>query len=842
MLTMLTRALPLVLLACQGTDEYADREVSISPRLEAAPTVPAGSDPAAVAEGTPQGPGAARRAARALDAEVPPVSEDHPISRGHVPRAALLDPDSPRFVLRGRDYEVRAGSGGDAFTWRIEDTEGDGFLDALAIEDDGGVVRPFSGSTIPGVGQPKLVERRRVGDSLEARFDNNLMVTYTPFGRSLRIDVQEPDRQRRGLLDVELGGVLPTSRAEVLRILRVPYFDIACVAALEVGGEVRYLTAWVDPMHGNATQVLAKDPEARGPDGQFAYTQHLFYRAGTRGLRNPLRERIWVTWSDSLDEVLPGMDRPASPERERLGRYFYLSYTNTPFDRATEDLERLHGLGVDDLHVWMHHWQRDGYDTGYPDQVMPPRRQWGGLAGLQAMSARMAQLGYDLALHHNWCFNSVKEPGNSLLMGDGRVRANREGGQYLKPRVALEKVDAVEGELHEAFDTRGTFTDSLTVGFPYVDLDGDEEGFGLVRATLAAYHEILGRLRTVHGAPVVGEGSLGGGNLLFSGSVDALPGSLFISTDDRYTGRNGRYVDVVPDFALGPLHELSVRAGVGPPRRFTEPYRWTMSRGFEPPDRDLKRTMTALLGNADYHWWYQLTRVGSVAREWWDGREAALHLAAPGRALERVTYVDERGRARELAAHLEAGGATTIGAVRVHLEYADGAELWANLTPGPWSPEGRPEDIAPNGYLFVAGDVRAGILVQGGATVQLSESPERRYLDARGRRATLGGLATDGAVGLVPLEEAEGGGWQVFPIPEYTLALDRDGSETLVRLGQVELGAPYVAAGEHQLVFLDDARLETAAEVVTLGADGLRLTLADLERHGATSVRVQPLE
>ena len=74
------------------------------------------------------------------------------------------------------------------------------------------------------------------------------------------------------------------------------------------------------------------------------------------------------------------------------------------------------------------------------------------------------------------------------------------------------------------------------------------------------------------------------------------------------------------------------------------------------------------------------------------------------------------------------------------------------------------------------------------------------------------------------------------------MALDRDGSETLVRLGQVELGAPYVAAGEHQLVFLDDARLETAAEVVTLGADGLRLTLADLERHGATSVRVQPLE
>ena len=164
------------------------------------------------------------------------------------------------------------------------------------------------------------------------------------------------------------------------------------------------------------------------------------------------------------------------------------------------------------------------------------------------------------------------------------------------------------------------------------------------------------------------------------------------------------------------------------------------------------------------------------------------------------------------------------------------------MTPAPWRPKGRTETVAPMGHLYVRGDVAAGILVQDGSTVQVSASPERRWLDARGATATSDGLTTDGAAGLLPIDELDGAGWHLFPIDTFTLAIHAGQDEETASTTFVQLDAPLVTPGPHQLVFLDELRLELHGEEREVGPEGLRIELAELARHGALSVRIQPLD
>ena len=840
------RLIPLLVFACQGASEVDEQDVSISPRLSTEPSSsPSSSSPSSnAAEPGPAGASQTSPSKAYGGATLATGAKGDSLaffSDALVPESAHSDPEQGTFTKRGSRYELRAGRGKQAFTWAISPVDGSKLLDVITIEDDDARVRPLAGANAIGIGAPRIQNMRRVGKTLEVTYDEGLTMTFTAYGRSLMVELERLGGTRRGRLEFGLGGVIAEEDASINRILRVPYFDTSTVAALEVDGEPRFLSAWLDPAFSNSSQIMADDPDRRAPGGGRYYSQHARYLNATNRLRRPVRERLWITWGSELAEALPSMNRAPSPDRANVGKSFYLSYTNTPFEKAADELELLSGMGLEDVQVWMHHWQKDGYDKGYPDDVMPPRLEWGGLAGLRKVRDTAAAAGFGFSLHHNWLFNSNRVPGNSLLSSIGEAVATAEGGQYLKHAPALAMVDDVEGEMHEKIGTRGTFSDSISAGYPLVDLDKDIEDWGLQRGPLDAYREILERLRTIHGAPVAGEGSLGGGNVLWSGVVDVMPGSLFVASQPSMVGRNGRFADVIPHFALGRLHDISVRAGMGPPRRFVAPERWTMASGFLPSERDLVMSLTALYGNAGYHWWYQLTRPGTAARDWWSGREVQTALSAPGRAPTEVRYLDEAGRERSFEEHLIAGGDFSAGAVRMRLEWEGGGQLWVNLTPKPWTPKGRKEAIAANGHLFVEGAIYAGILEREGSTIEVSHGLRRRYVDGRGLRVEEGGLATDGAVGMLPLDLGTDEGWHLFPIAEYTLSMTPPSREKLVQLSYIELSAPLVTPGEWELVYLDAAGLECHGETRTVAADGLVIEGEDLAWYGAVSVRVRPM-
>jgi hypothetical protein len=826
----------LTALACQSGDP-APREIAITPRLDPSVTAAPGATGAAETQRPATTPG---RAYGARSAPVVPgrhATADGRFSEALVPASAHDDPTTTRFSKRGKSYEAKIGSGKSAFTWII-DTEPSNYIDLVTIKSGGTTLEPMHGANVTGAGtRPKIEDVDRVGDDIRVRFVDGMSVTLSAVGRSLKVEVVRDDSPRRGHAELDLGGVLLPKRSGSVQVFRVPYFDIASVAAIDLDSSgVRYLTAWFDTGFSNASSLQAAYPGERGRGGELRYAEVARYLNADNGMRRPIRERIWLTFSPKLEDALPSMDRPVLADRETFGDLFYVSYNCTPFADATANIEALAGMGVKDLHVWMKQWQRDGFDTGYPNAVMPPRRVWGGLDGLLELRAACGAAGYGFALHHNWLFNSVQLPGKSQLDGFGHPLTTKEGGEFLKSTAALELVDEVEGELHETFDTRGTYTDSLAASMPHVDFDSSADQWGLLRPELSDYTELLARLRSIHGSPVTSEGSLGGGVVTWGGLVDVVPGSLFIRSNPPALDHCGQYVEIIPHFALGRLHEISTRAGIGPPTRFMMPKRYSMARGFTAEERDLTQTLTALYGNAGYYWWYSQSRPGSCARAWWAGASIFGELAKPGRTVTAITYVDDRNRELELPEWIEAEHALTIGSVRLHVTWQSGDELWANLTKEPWKPRGRAESIAPMGFMAHAGGVTAAILDTKAGTIQSLESPTRRYLDGRGTLITALGITTDGAVGLERLPASEGEGWAVFPIDTYTLAVPGKGREITVDTHTVALDTSLFPTKKVGLVWRDARGVATASE--TREATKLIFTADEFTTHGATSIAI----
>jgi hypothetical protein len=825
--------IPLAFLACQSDDSIS-RQVAIPPVLRA-------NSGGVAEEGTQQN---ARRSqetstSKAAIPQARHSDADGRFSEALVPKSAMGDDNRSSFSKKNGKYQARVGSGKSAFTW-VANPQPANYFDMVVIESGKAVIAPMHGSTVEGMGETPIVVSTRVeGGSLVVTFKDGVSTRLTAIGKSLKMEVSRSPGPRRGMASIDLGGVRGIKGVKSTSAFRVPYFDISSVATVRIDREVpHFLTAWFDSGFTNASTLVAQHTGDIGPDGELRYSGMARYLSSDRGQRRTVQERVWITWSSEITDVLPSMSRPALEDRASLSDHYYLSYSCTPFSDATANINTLAGLGVKNLHVWMKHWQKDGFDTGYPNDVMPPRRQWGGLDGILELREATGAAGYALGFHHNWMFNSEKLPGKSMLTGMGKPLTVKGGGAYLKTSAALELLDEVENEIHDTFQTQGTYTDSLAASLPNVDLDSSTEGWGLLRTSLADLTEVLQRLSGIHGAPIASEGSLGGGNVTWAGLAHVMPGAMHITSSPKGRDKSGKNVEVIPHFALGRIHEISIRAGIGQPTRFFMPSRPSMLQSYAVEDRDLYQTLTALYGNAGFYWWYGSTRPGTCARDWWSGMALFHELSQPGREVLDIMYVDDRGREYTFSEWVQKDGSLKIGDVRLHLTWKGGDELWANVSDQVWNPKGRSEAIAPYGHLAHAGAVTSSLLSTKTGIVETLESPTRRFLDGRGVLSTGLGITTDGAVGLERIAKMEGGGWQVFPIPVYTLGVPGKGSESIVELSVVNLDESIVGNGEVTLTWCNAQGEEGATEVRPAGA--ISLSIYDFTSRDATSVRVVP--
>ncbi|TAJ12468.1 MAG: hypothetical protein EPO68_13675, partial [Planctomycetota bacterium] len=516
------------------------------------------------------------------------------------PAAALERKQRVPWRADARGYVARFDAGAANLSWRVE--LGDGFpLRLLSVEENGTRVVPCTNAYQSPPAPPGRPRKAELEDGrLVLEYDGGLRARFEVLGAAVLVELEGPRGYGHEPFELSLGGLLRGPGVTDLSAHMIYGCDDATTACLRLQrGGARFLSVRVDPTWSNASQLVPRLPGSSGPGGEFLHSQRLHYMADTRGRVRPLYERVWIAWSGEVLDVLPALARPAPPSRDHATRG-YLSMHLLGFAEAERALREMSALGVRDIAVWMHKYQRNGYQRGYPNAVFPPNAEWGGLEGLRATRAAARDAGFPFALYHNWMFNGERLPGGSLLDSDGVPRGPGDGGQYLKPRVALELVDGVEGEFRDAVQPEGSFIDTLPTGLPPVDLDAREPGAGLFLPALQQLAELVKRVRAIHGGPLGGEGSVGFGNLLWSGHVDALNGYAGLLTDPPTRETIGRFSEFAPDFNLWRLRPLSVRVGVGEPWRFLDPF-GPARLMIEPEERDQMLSATALLGNAsDY--------------------------------------------------------------------------------------------------------------------------------------------------------------------------------------------------------------------------------------------------
>jgi hypothetical protein len=376
-------------------------------------------------------------------------------------------------------------------------------------------------------------------------------------------------------------------------IVKVPYLTLFNLVACNQS----CTSLFFDWETTNSSTYTPPDPAAEivSPSSvRFAPTVRYFMK--TNGVRNELRETIYLTVSPDLDGALPNLSGPVAPTKNILANRTILSY-GQPFPWLLHPgpgkakylyLDSISHRGVKNLAVIIKNWQEQGYDHAYPC-VWPPNpfivdACWGwrmggngGSSGLKSVRNHIVNtLGYDCALHENyfdyfttadsgtWRYDDKKvarTPNNVLLRGF--INCSHDTARVLKPALAPGCAAEVSKQINEAAPT-WTYLDVHSAFDPSYPIDYDtgtdnpgRDSAGLFLYTLHQYRRLPGILRQNHGGPVQGEG---GNQFLYAGYFDDFDGTIHHLNDAKI---NGSRAPLLVDFDLWKIHPKSTQHGVG---------------------------------------------------------------------------------------------------------------------------------------------------------------------------------------------------------------------------------------------------------------------------------------
>jgi hypothetical protein len=252
------------------------------------------------------------------------------------------------------------------------------------------------------------------GRSLVLRYEETLdgitlskTVSYSLRGKTLVVDVEADGGLRPGAggyyglfpgHDVMLDG----------RSIHLPYM----MTPVHVGRNVA-VSRYVDVCFSNANDQMMLGPEAvTWGVGGFWHDVLPLYRQDGTGRVNPLRERLYVTASGSLDATFMTSSVRPSPYRADAGtRVIYDTWGvdrlppgrdlwSIPFQEQKTHFTTLRqAYGLEQMSVIRHNWGSD-YDFSLP-QMIPANPLAGGDTALQDLVQTMTVQGWRFSLHEN---------------------------------------------------------------------------------------------------------------------------------------------------------------------------------------------------------------------------------------------------------------------------------------------------------------------------------------------------------------------------------------------------------------------------------------------------------
>ena len=513
-----------------------------------------------------------------------------------------------------------------------------------------------------------------------------------------------------------------------------------------------FRVAQFDWYRSNASAHIWQD----GPDGRMCGVSYL---PRTDGNYNDLSERLFITVSDSLDDVMPTIPNPPSPWRGEVGSHGWRNHGSSFRSEDRRLWQAIYDHGIRKMTVTDHEtcWRDGGDSYTYRTHAAPAK---GGDAAMLDYSRFMREtLGFrygpynnyvELApVNGNWNWDMASRwPGKQPIAAWVRTYATKASmAPWWSAKIAT--------ELHAKFGFNTAYCDVHTAAVPWrrVDYDARVPGAGTIGEVFYAWGEVLLAQRKAWGGPVFSEG---GFQCMYAGLADG-----------NYARESSYDFAAEPwllDFELKRIHPLEIDIGMGSLRHFSPSKEDLQRRYHRPSVRTVEEAEPLLdryicaelaFGHAGYliiDWFWNPAKTygpsyGEPCTFNIDRNPAAWRIAARSHFMtlavasrystasaERIRYLDGEGR------WLEASDAIRTGALaRNQLSVRYDSGIWvvvnANAKERLRSKVGGVDvDLPPSGYRAWSEDgaVVAESADRDGHRYDYCASPEYVYLDGRG--------------------------------------------------------------------------------------------------------------
>ena len=552
---------------------------------------------------------------------------------------------------------------------------------------------------------------------------------YTIKQKSLIIGMRELTEEGH-VSKVSLGNTAPVKEA---KLFRIPFlnFDYAVAPRLLYADWLFYFTQF-DWYYTNASKFYMEFPEI---DGMSAvYNGGAQYIPKTDGVRNPLREKLFINVSPDVQEVFPTIDNPKSPMRSAQAHRLWRINGNPNHKELKEEARHLRALGIENLTIRYHEgiWRDGGESYTFRLQAASGR---GGNAAVKELVDYIKSVGWRVGLYTNYTdFAPVNANWNEdwVMRGPkGEWKVSWSRCYAPKPMIALEVERHNAPIIHEMFGSNHSYCDVHTAVSPMsrVDYDYRVPGAATFRRTFECFGLLLLNEKRAYTGPVYSEGA---NHWWYAGLTDGN----YANTSPKLNKQ-----PVFPDFQLLKIHPLEMDAG-NVPAKGDEYLTYTLAYG----------------------------HIGIC-----DGDEAEMmkryYMLQPLQEhysmipVKKIQY-ESGGKFYNTSKALVKG---LNDKARLFVEYQSGFKVYANFSDEPWqiSDGGRKFSLPKFGFYAAAADKNvwalAGSSDKFSANVDLMHSPEMYYLDSKDNWYFSDELSGKGKIAL----KKETFGWEIIPARKF---------------------------------------------------------------------------
>ena len=622
------------------------------------------------------------------------------------------------------------------------------------------------------------IDNRSVGDFGEQRVSTlNYTIVLTPVGKTLTIDITTESAFASKLV---LGCMTGLRKP---KLIEIPYLCFWGMTNGTLGPRVvseesgNFILAMLDPYVTNSSDLYAADKNG------FIRRRSVFanggatYSTNTAGERNCVDERIVLTVSKEIADVLPNIDNPDPLNKEVVARKVYSIWPHVY--RFVPDL--FHFMGFEDLFYVQY------YNNSVPMDLKLTAgtgrtKKWHPLTWKEISPETYAGIiegyGYEFCVYeylygmqigdYHWNRNWISRTST------GRYTVGCAPYFVTKP-TTLNKYRKLQDQWLRPL-VKGVYSDVLTVGCPwgaFTDYDADVPGSASCRAS---YREVLKALRQIQ--ETYGKSwSEGSFNWLYSGNCTGSYGSIM-----TFTEGGPSVLPIIPEFKLRRMQTKETTLSMGPSmKRLFQNNKSFKSTGFQNTEF-FDQALAAIIGYGNQTIVtaedYPTFGFSGLAKAYYMGKGIQRYYSfQPVKTIEYFDGDKAVPSSEALRRDIHKKG-------RLKTVYANGTTVFVNYNGKEnWkiSYDGKDIILPPWGFYAVHPDsktVSASVLIDG-KRCEYSSCAEYFYMDSRENLLTVNGVTVKGAVAL---KKSADGKLKVIPlgrINSYRKLPDHFGCENL---------------------------------------------------------------